>query len=317
VSLSLLDPRIDAVRRFNRFYTRRIGVLNERLLHSRFTLTEVRVLFELAHRVNPTATELGKELGLDPGYLSRLLRRLEQRRLIQRRSSPEDGRQQLLQLTRQGRSTFDRLDARAQDEIGEMLQAVPGPEQERLVKAMQTIEGTLSSPTAVDPSPFLLRTHQPGDMGWVVERHGFLYAQEYGWDEQFEALVADIVARFLRRYDAQRERCWIAKRGGERVGSVFLVKKSATVGQLRLLLVEPSARGLGIGHRLVAECVRFARQVGYRKIVLWTNDVLHAARRIYQQAGFRMVKEEPHHSFGHDLVAQTWELELAGRERRE
>jgi DNA-binding MarR family transcriptional regulator/N-acetylglutamate synthase-like GNAT family acetyltransferase len=305
----VLDRQVDAVRHFNRFYTRQIGVLNEGLLQSTFSLAEVRVLYELAQRENSTATELGKELRLDPGYLSRILSRLEKAGLVQRRSSAADGRQSLLQLTGTGRHTFASLNARSNQEIADLLHGLPQDQQGRLVEAMQSIERLLdrSAPVGV---PYLLRPHQPGDMGWVVHRHGVLYAREYGWDEQFEALVAGIVAKFLQHFDPKRERCWMAEREGEIVGSVFLVKKTARVAQLRLLLVEPSARGLGIGTRLVEECVSFARRAGYRTVTLWTNDVLHSARRLYQQAGFRLVKEEPHHSFGHDLVAQTWELTL-------
>lgn len=303
------DQRIGAVRRFNRFYTRLIGVLREGYLESPFSLTEVRVLYELAHREKTTASELGKELGLDAGYLSRILRGFKKRGLIDKKPSGVDGRRSLLWLTKRGWEAFAPLNARSHDEIGAMLSGLSAAEQERLVEAMRTIEGLLGARPEHE-AHYLLRPHQPGDMGWVVHRHGVLYAQEYGWDERFEALVAEIVAKFIRQYDPKRERCWIAERGGEIVGSVFLVKQSEEVAKLRLLLVEPSARGLGIGRRLVQECVRFARQTGYGKITLWTNDVLHAARRIYEEAGFRLVHEEPHHSFGHDLVGQTWELAL-------
>jgi DNA-binding MarR family transcriptional regulator/GNAT superfamily N-acetyltransferase len=322
-----IDQQVAAVRRFNRFYTRQIGVLNEGLLKSPFSLTEVRVLYELAHRDGPTATELGRELGLDGGYLSRILRGFAQRGLIERQPSEADGRQSHLRLTSEGRRAADALDARSSEEVGLMLRALSAGEQRRLVEAMRTIETSLGArrernersqhsdrserrePSGRSAS-YVIRPHQPGDMGWVVHRHGVLYAQEYGWDERFEALVAGIVAEFIQNFDPRRERCWIAERDGEIVGSVFLVKKSAAVAKLRLLLVEPSARGLGIGRRLVGECVRFARQAGYRTVALWTNDVLHAARRIYQEAGFRLVSEERHQSFGHDLVGQTWELEL-------
>lgn len=303
------DRRVDAVRRFNRFYTRKIGVLQQHLLRSPFSLTEARVVYELAHREGTTATELGDVLGLDAGYLSRILRGLQRRSLVHRERSADDGREMLLRLTERGRAAFAELDAASQREVGAMLRDLSEEGQRRLVDAMRTIERALDG--LPEPGvPYVLRTHQPGDMGWVVERHGALYAREYGWDEQFEALVAEIVAKFLRRYDPTRERCWIAEREGERVGCVFLVRKSKTAAQLRLLLVEPAARGLGIGTRLVEECVRFARQVGYRTMVLWTNDVLHAARRIYERAGFRLTCEERHHSFGHDLVGQTWELTL-------
>ncbi len=308
-----LDQHVQGVRRFNRFYTRQIGVLNEGLLRSPFSLTEVRVLYELAHRERPTATELGTELGLDAGYLSRILRGFEERGLIDRKPSEADGRQSLLRLTEQGQEAFATLDARSRDEIGTMLRDLSAFEQHRLIEAMHAIEGLLGAQpehARADETAYLLRHHQPGDMGWVVHRHGVLYAQEYGWDEQFEALVASIVATFIQRYDPKRERCWIAEKDGEIAGSVFLVKQSKTVARLRLLLVEPKARGLGIGTRLVSECVRFARPLGYRKITLWTHSVLRAARHIYEEAGFRLIAEEPRHSFGHDLISETWDLKL-------
>ena len=303
------DQRIAAVRRFNRFYTRRIGLLQEGYLESPFSLTEVRVLYELAHCEYTTASKLARELGLDPGYLSRILRGFRKRGLIDGRPSEVDGRQTLLWLNDHGRETFAPLDASAHDQIGAILSRLSVSEQERLIEAMHTIEELLGA--RPEPKvPYLLRPPRPGDMGWVVHRHSVLYAQEYGWNEQFEALVASIVAEFVKNYDAKRERCWIAERDGEVVGSVFLVKQSETVAKLRLLLVEPKARGLGIGTRLVDECVRFARSAGYRKITLWTNSVLQAARHIYEKAGFRLEHAEPHHSFGHDLVGETWELEL-------
>jgi DNA-binding MarR family transcriptional regulator/N-acetylglutamate synthase-like GNAT family acetyltransferase len=311
VAESGMAQRIAAVRRFNRFYTKQIGVLHEGLLKSAFSLTEVRLLYELAHREQPTATGVGKELGLDAGYLSRLLSSFEKRGLIRKTPSPADGRQTLLALTAQGRKVFAPLEARSNEEVGAMLAALPAPQQKRLVEAMHAIELLLGAGLEdhTDGSaPYLLRPHQPGDMGWVVHRHGVLYAQEYGYDEQFEALVAEIVAEFIQRFDPRRERCWIAEKDGEIVGSVFLVKKSKTVAKLRLLLVEPAARGLGIGKRLVSECVRFARQVGYKKITLWTQSDLHAARHLYEDAGFRLVQKKPHHSWGHDLVAETWDL---------
>ena len=304
-----VSQRVEAVRRFNRFYTRQIGVLHEKLLRSPFSLAEARVIYELAHHEKTTATELGAELGLDAGYLSRILRGFKKRGLIDKQPSKTDGRQSLLWLTEPGQEAFARLNAASRNEIEAMLSELATEEQNRLIEAMHTIERLLG----VQPEhkvPYLLRPHQPGDMGWVVQRHGVLYAQEYGWDEQFEALVAEIVAKFIRDYDPKRERCWIAEMEGENVGAVFLVKASETTAKLRLLLVEPKARGLGIGARLVNECVRFARQVGYQKITLWTNNVLHAARHIYEKTGFGLVYEEAHHSFGHDLIGETWELEL-------
>ncbi len=304
-----LSQRIEAVRRFNRFYTQQIGVLHEGLLESPFSLTEARVIYELAQHKETTATQLGNDLGLDPGYLSRILRRFEKQGLIDKRPSKTDGRRSILWLTEQGQEAFAMLNARSLDEIEAMLNEQSTEDQNRLVAAMGVIEGLLGG-RSEDQVPYLLRTHQPGDMGWVVHRHGVLYAEEYSWDEQFEGLVAGIVAGFIQNYDPRRERCWIAEKDGENVGSVFLVKHSDTVAKLRLLLVEPKARGLGIGTRFVNECIRFARQGGYKKIALWTNSVLLAARHIYQKTGFSLVHEEPHHSFGHDLIGETWELEL-------
>jgi DNA-binding MarR family transcriptional regulator/GNAT superfamily N-acetyltransferase len=301
--------RVEAVRRFNRFYTKQIGVLHEGLLQSPFSLTEVRVLYELAHQESMTASELAKELGLDAGYLSRILRRFEYSGFLDRTPSPTDGRQRQLRLTQQGRDAFAPLDQRSNDEVAALLSKLPETEQERLLDAMRTIEAVFTPPSVAAP-PYLLRSPQPGDIGWIIHRHGALYAREYGWDEQFEALVAEIAAKFIQNFDPKRERCWIAERDGEILGSVFLVRQSDEVAKLRLLLVEPSARGLGVGTRLVDECIRFARQVGYTTITLWTNDVLRAARHIYEKAGFRLVSEGHHHSFGHDLIEQTWELAL-------
>jgi DNA-binding MarR family transcriptional regulator/GNAT superfamily N-acetyltransferase len=304
-----LDHQIEAVRHFNRFYTRKIGVLEEGLLKSPFSLTEVRVLYELAHREKPSAAEIGKELGLDAGYLSRILRGFEGRGLIEKEPSAADARQSLLRLTGRGREAFAPLDERAREEVGAMLGGLTAAGRRRLAEAMGTIERLLGGRTG-PAAPYLLRPPRPGDLGWVVYRHGASYDEEYGWGERFEALVAEIVARFVRTFDPKRERCWIAERDGENVGSVFLVRESDEVAKLRLLLVEPAARGLGIGGRLVQECLRFARRAGYRTVTLWTNDVLHAARRIYQAAGFRLVREEPHDHFGKGLVGQTWELAL-------
>ena len=303
------DQRVAAVRRFNRFYTRQIGVLHEGLLQSAFSLAEARVLYELAHRDRPTASELGRELGLDPGYLSRILRSFEQRGLLAREASPADGRQSLLRLTEAGEAAFAPLNSRSREEIGAMLHALSPAQQKSLAEAMTTIETLLGAPPE-RKAPYMLRPHQPGDIGWITHRQAVLYATEYGWDERFEALVAEIAARFIERFDAKHERCWIAERDGEIVGSVFVVKKSKSVAQLRLLYVEPSARGLGIGRRLVAECIRFARQAAYKKLMLWTNSILDAARHLYVEAGFKLIAEEPHHSFGHDLVGETWELKL-------
>jgi DNA-binding MarR family transcriptional regulator/GNAT superfamily N-acetyltransferase len=301
---------VDAVRGFNRFYTKQIGVLEEGLLTSPYSLTEVRMLYELANRPQATASDLCSELGLDPGYLSRILQKFEKLHFLNREPSAEDGRQSLLSLTSAGRKTFGALDAQSSDDVSSMLADLPPSQRACLVKAMRTIRGILQ-PANPAKTPYLLRQHQPGDMGWVVHRHGVLYSHEYGYDERFEALVAQIVAHFVQNYDVKRERCWMAERDGEIVGSVFLVKKSATVSKLRLLLVEPSARGLGIGKRLVAECIRFARQAGYKKIMLWTQSELIAARKIYEQAGFKLVEQKAHQSWGRDdLVSETWELKL-------
>jgi DNA-binding MarR family transcriptional regulator/N-acetylglutamate synthase-like GNAT family acetyltransferase len=300
--------RVAAVRAFNRFYTRRIGVLGDQLL-SPFSLTEVRVLYELAHRTAPAAAELGRDLGLDAGYLSRILRRFEARRLLARAPSPADGRRSLLRLTPHGRTAFAPLEARARKDVAALLSRLPDAAQRQAVGAMHTIERLLGG-HAADAAAYILRPHQPGDMGWVVHRHGEVYAREWGYNEEFEALVARIVADFLDHFDPARERCWMAERDGAIVGSVFLVKKSKTVAKLRLLLVEPGARGLGLGRRLIDECIRFAREARYRAITLWTQRELDAARRLYRHAGFRCTHEEPHHSFGKDLVSETWDLTL-------
>ncbi len=307
--------QVDAVRRFNRFYTRRIGVLREGLASSPFTLAQARVLYELAQRERPAASELARALALDAGYLSRLLRGLMRRGLVSRAPSPTDRRRGLLALTARGRAAFARLDRRSARDIDAMLAPLAAPQRQRLVDAMAAIENLLGpdEPAAAPPTavaPIVLRTHRPGDLGWVVHRHAALYAQEYGWDGSFEAMVAGIVARFIRRFDPARERCWIAEREGSILGSVTLVRMTDATAQLRLLYVEPQARGSGLGRLLVEECERFARQAGYRRIRLWTNSVLLAARAIYERAGYRMIAQEPHHSFGRDLVGETWEKRL-------
>jgi DNA-binding MarR family transcriptional regulator/GNAT superfamily N-acetyltransferase len=304
------EQRIAAIRQFNRFYTRQIGLLEEGLLNSPFSLTQVRTLYELAQREQTTAVELCTALGLDAGYLSRLLAGFEKAGLIEKQESPKDARQSLLRLTKKGRKAFEPLNARSNEQVAVMLGKLPAAKKDDLIRAMGTIESLLSAKVERAAS-YLLRLHRPGDMGWVVYRHGLLYYQEYGYDERFEALVADIVAEFIQNLDPKHERCWIAEKDGENVGSIFLVRKSATVAKLRLLLVEPSARGLGIGQRLISECVRFARDAGYKKIMLWTQSELTAARHLYQNAGFELVAEEKHKSWGrNDLVAETWELKL-------
>jgi DNA-binding MarR family transcriptional regulator/GNAT superfamily N-acetyltransferase len=309
------SERIASVREFNRFYTRRIGVLHEGLLATEFTLTESRLLWELAHHDGVTAAALARALDLDPGYLSRLLRGLKERGLVRARRARDDGRRWLLGLSAAGRRAFAPLNRRSEQQVGALLGALSEPQQQGLLGAMHTIEHLLAPQ---EPAACTLRAPRAGDLGWVIARHGAIYAGEYGWDMRFEALVAQIAARFIERFDARREACWIAERAGENVGCVFLVqardetsdKPLPGTAQLRLLLVEPSARGLGLGQRLVDECTRFARASGYRRIRLWTNSVLSAARAIYERAGYRLVATEPHHSFGRRLVGETWELEL-------
>lgn len=301
---------IEAVRAFTRFYTRQIGLLDESLLKSAFSLSESRVLYELAHRDGLTASGLARDLGLDPGYLSRMLTRLEEQGLLARTASPEDARQSLLALTPAGRKAFAPLDKGSRRQVAAMLAGLAAPDQARLVAAMQTVQRLLGGEPAEPKVPYILRDLQPGDIGWVIRRHGMLYAQEYGWDDTFEGFVAEIAGEFVKSRDAKRERCWIAERDGEIVGSVFLMRQSDAVAKLRLLYVEPSARGLGIGARLTEECIRFARAKGYKTLTLWTNDILVSARRIYQAAGFKLVKSERHHSFGKDLVGQNWDLIL-------
>ena len=303
--------QVAAVRRFNRFYTRQMGLLDEGLLHSPFSLTEVRVLYEIAHRTAPTASGIGQELGLDPGYLSRILLRLRKAGLVSATPAPGDRRQRLLALTARGRRTFGALDARSSRDVAVLLARLAPTARRHLLQSMRRVETVLSpSKTGRASGRITLRAPAPGDMGWVVQRHGELYAAEYEWNEEFETLVAGIVAEFAARFDPRRERVWIAELDGVRAGSVFLVRQSDEVAKLRLLLVEPWARGHGLGHALVRACIDFAREAGYRTLTLWTNSVLDAARRVYQQAGFQQVGSERHRSFGHDLVAETWELPL-------
>ena len=304
-----MEQRIAAVRRFNRRYTRTIGALREGLLDSRFSLAEARVLYELAQRSETSATELSRELDIDTGYLSRILRRFEQDRLIRRTTATADRRQSVVSITRNGRDAFAPLDERARDQVRDLLAAMPEQAQNALVAAMARIEALLPG-VARTPSPWLLREPRPGDIGWVISRHGALYAEEYGYNHRFEALVAKVAGAFLENHDPARERCWIAERDGANIGSVFLVSESDELARLRLLIVEPAARGLGVGKRLVEECISFARTAGYRRITLWTNDVLKAARGIYAAAGFRMVASEPDNDFGPRIVSEDWELDL-------
>lgn len=309
-SESSLARRVDAVRRFNRFYTRQIGLVDEHVLDSPFTLSEVRVLYEIAHRTGPTASEIASALLLDRGYLSRMLSALIRRGLVTRQRSGDDGRRAPLSLTRKGSHLFADLDKRATRDVSTLLSALAPTAQAKLVAAMALIHRTLGDGADEIP-PFIVRSHRPGDIGWIVERHGSLYTHEYKWDARFETLVAEIAARFLRGFKPKRERCWIAERHGVNVGSVLVVERSKTIAQLRLLLVDPAARGLGIGQRLVHECVLFARRAGYARLRLWTNDVLVSARRIYEAEGFALVEEKPHDEFGHGLIGQTWDLDLS------
>ena len=301
---------VQAVRRFNRLYTRQLGLLDAGLLGSRYSLTEVRVLFELAQRDRPTAVEIATDLGIDRGLLSRLLAKLLRAGLVSRTRHPDDRRRAPLQLTAKGRRVFAQLDRRADRQVRDLLTGLPAPERVALVWAAQAVgaEGATAP-----PGEAILRAPRPGEYGTVIHRHGVVYAEEYGWDERFEGLVAEIVGRFAQRHDPSREKFWIAEREGRFLGCVFVVANAPDVAQLRCLLVEPAARGLRLGRRLVDECVLFARAAGYRRMILWTNDVLVSARRIYEGAGFRLEKEERHHSFGKDLVGQTWELDLTNR----
>jgi DNA-binding MarR family transcriptional regulator/GNAT superfamily N-acetyltransferase len=297
---------VDAVRRFNRFYTRRVGALRGGLLGSPHPLPEARLIYEIGQRGECTASDLARDLDLDAGYLSRLLQGLKRRGLLTARRSAGDARARVLALTARGAKTHAQLDSRSRDEVAGMLGGLAGGERERLVGAMRAVEGLLQG----TPAEVSLRAHRPGDIGWVASRHGALYAEEYGWDQRFEALVAEIAARFINRFDPARERCWIAELDGEPVGSVFVVKQSRTVAKLRLLLVEPRARGHGLGRRLVRECIAFARQKGYRKLVLWTQANLSAARAIYKAEGFKLASTEKHNSFGARLTGEYWELKL-------
>ena len=301
--------RIDAVRAFNRFYTRQIGLLDEGLLKSPFSLTEARVLYELAHREGLVASDLVRDLGLDPGYVSRLLKKFEERGLVERAATEADARRSSIAITQAGREAFAPLNQDSHDQVRALLDRLAPADQERLVKAMRTVQDLLGD-RPKPKVPYILRPLRVGDIGWITHRQGLLYSQEHGWDETYEALVAEILGEFVKTFDPQWERGWIAEREGEVVGSVFIVRKSPEVAKLRLLYVEPSARGLGIGARLVDECITFSRDKGYKTLTLWTNDILGSARRIYQAAGFKLVDEERHHSFGKDLVGQTWDLEL-------
>jgi DNA-binding MarR family transcriptional regulator/GNAT superfamily N-acetyltransferase len=306
-----VSGEIAKFRHFNRMYTRYLGTLNEGLLNSDYSLAEARVLYELANRNAPKASEIAEELGMDPGYLSRLLGKFERDGLLRKKASDQDGRFAELVLTTRGKSVFKKLNELSNEQAHGALQGLPPAARTEVIQYMQSIEALLME-TDRSRTPYVLRPHRIGDMGWIVYREGLAYAEQYGWDATFEALVANIVSDFITHFEPARERCWIAEVDGRHVGHVFLVKhpSQAHTAKLRLLFVEPSARGTGLGHALVNECVRFARTAGYRKIVLWTQSMLTAAHRIYQSAGFRLVKEEPHQSFGHDLVGQEWEMGL-------
>jgi DNA-binding MarR family transcriptional regulator/GNAT superfamily N-acetyltransferase len=302
------EDRVAAVRAFNRFYTARIGVLRDGLLRTPHSLTEARVLYELGQRDVTEVTDLRRELDIDAGFLSRLLARLQSDGLVARERSTDDARRQRIRLTQEGAAAFAELDRRSADEIGAALDALSEDDQRRLVAAMETVRDVLTdTPPAAG---FVLRAPRPGDLGWIVQRHGALYAEQYGWDQSFEALVAHIVAEYARDHDPRREAAWIAEVDGEPAGCVLCVRREEDVAQLRLLLVDPRVRGRGIGGRLIEECLRFTRHAGYARITLWTNDVLHEARRLYERAGFELVESAPHHSFGHDLVEQTWARSL-------
>ncbi|HEY1946108.1 MAG TPA: helix-turn-helix domain-containing GNAT family N-acetyltransferase [Bryobacteraceae bacterium] len=309
---SALTEDMAAFRRFNRMYTRFIGTLQEGLLNSSYSLAEARVLYELANREAPKAKEIAEELGMDPGYLSRLLGKFERDALLKRKASEQDNRYADLILTRRGKAAFRELNALSDEQARKVLGRLLPGERTRFIQSMLAIEGILMTNTDRNRAPFVLRPHRVGDMGWVVSREGAVYAEEYGWDDTFEALVARVVADFLTNFDPKRERCWIAEVEGQSIGHIFLVKhpEQPDVAKLRLLFVEPSARGMRLGHTLVNECIQFARTAGYRRIVLWTQSILVAAHSIYRRAGFQLVREEPHHSFGKDLIGQTWELEL-------
>ena len=299
---------VATVREFSRFYTRRLGTLDEGLLETPWSLTEARVIFELAQAPSTDMAALRTTLALDSGYLSRLLAKFDAAGLIARTASATDGRRQALSLTAAGKRLYRTLNQRSDRQVGALLASLPEPVRESLAGAMHTVMRALDDQPR--PPAVVLRGLRPGDLGWVVQRHGEVYAREYGWTQSFEALVARIVADYLDHHQPGREDAWIAEVDGQRAGCIFCVRKDDETAQLRILLVEAWARGHGLGARLVEECIRFARDRGYRKLVLWTNDILIAARRIYLAAGFELVREEPHHSFGKDLVGQFWELRL-------
>jgi DNA-binding MarR family transcriptional regulator/N-acetylglutamate synthase-like GNAT family acetyltransferase len=306
VMTTSLMARAEAIRRFNRFYTRQIGALREHLLQAEFSLSESRILYELGTSAGLTSAELCQMLGLDAGYLSRIISGFEKKGLISKTRSPSDARALLIQLTNAGKAVLASLEQAAREEVMAMLQDMPESRQEQLTQAMQQVQSLLAD----NDSSYLLRDPRAGDMGTVVQQQAELYTREYGWNSEFEALVAEIVARFLREFDPSGERCWIAEKDGKVIGSVFVVRHDESTAKLRMLYVDASARGLGIGNRLVEETLRFARQAGYKRMILWTTSILTDARKLYQRAGFQLVEEEPVHSFGKDLVSQTWAKDL-------
>lgn len=305
------DPAaVKAIRQFNRFYTRRIGALDP-YLGSPMSLTDVRVLYELAHRETAVASEIGRDLGLDAGYMSRILRRFETEGWLTREPHPRDARQSVLRLTEAGHAAFAPLQQRSREEASALLETLAPSQRQQLVQAMGTMQSLLDPDAApAKPQAAILRDPAPGDIGWVVQQHGEIYAREYGWNSKFEALVAGIASEFLLKFQPEWERCWIAELNGERVGAIFVVRKSATVAQLRMLILTPAARGLGVGGKLVDECIAFARLKGYKKMVLWTNSCLVAARGIYAKRGFHLTQSEPHEGYGSPQVGETWELKL-------
>jgi DNA-binding MarR family transcriptional regulator/GNAT superfamily N-acetyltransferase len=305
----VFESQIAAIRGFSRFYTSKLGIIEPKLLDSPWTLQEARIIYEVAQHPGCTATDLVRNLGLDAGFLSRTLQALRRRQVVMRKPSKQDGRASELTLTAKGRAAFAELDSRSRDEVAALLGKLDDGERAAVVHAMTAIEQALEPPPQ-KAAGFLLRSHRPGDIGWVISRHGAIYAQEFGWDISFEALVAEIAAQFVRVYDPLREHCWIAEIDGEPAGSIMLVKASDEVAKLRLLLVDKNARGFGVGRALTEQCIRFARDAGYSSITLWTQSMLVAARAIYQRAGFRKISQEKHHSFGADLVGETWELKL-------
>jgi DNA-binding MarR family transcriptional regulator/GNAT superfamily N-acetyltransferase len=309
VTKHLLEENIQDIRQFNRFYTKRIGLLNRGLLRTKFSLSQARVIFELSQQEQITSSEIVKRLGIDPSYLSRILSAYERENLIVKEKSEIDNRQWMIGLTDKGKDAFRELDDRASEEIREMLQSMSSEDQDRFLKAITTIGKVLSAESSPALS-YLIRPHRAGDIGWIVHRHGVIYSEEYGWDETFEALTAEILAKFIQSHDLKRERIWIAEQDGENVGSVMIVDAGDQVAQLRLLLVEPKARGKGIGRKLIEECIDFSRRNGYKKIKLWTQSNLLAARHLYIDYGFELVGDESHKSFGHELTAEFWELQM-------